>query len=65
VLQNGGKFRKGRFASFIRRHPEINVVKAEGISLSRDQEMNKKETRKYFDLLEKTFLQNILTKEPG
>jgi uncharacterized membrane protein len=49
----------------MRRHPEINVRKAEGISLSRAQGMNKEETAKYFDLLKKTLMENDLMKKPG
>jgi hypothetical protein len=60
-----GRARKGWFASFMRRHPEINVRKAGGIPLSRAQEINKEETPKYFDLLKKTLMENDLMKKPG
>jgi hypothetical protein len=53
------------FASFMRRHPEISVRRAEGVSLSRDQGMNKEDSRNYFDLLKKTLLENRLMKKPG
>jgi hypothetical protein len=46
-----GQAGKDWFAPFMRRHPETSVRRAEGISLSRDQGMNKEDTRKYFDLL--------------
>jgi hypothetical protein len=49
----------------MRRHPEISVRKAEGISLSIAQGMNKEETPKYFDLLKKTLMENDLMKKPG
>jgi hypothetical protein len=49
----------------MRRHSEISVRKAEGISLSRAQGMNKEETSKYFDLLKKTPMENYLMKKPG
>jgi hypothetical protein len=42
----------------MRRRPEISVRRAEGISLSRDQGMNKEDTSNYFDLLKKTLLEN-------
>jgi hypothetical protein len=48
-----GRGGKDWFASFMRRHSEISVRKAEGMSVSRAQEMNKEETPKYFDLLKK------------
>jgi hypothetical protein len=41
------------------------VRKAEGISVSRAQEMNKEETPKYFDLLKRTLMENDLMKKPG
>jgi hypothetical protein len=53
------------FASFMRRHPKIRARKAEGISLSRAQGINKEETPKYFDLLTKTHMENDLMKKPG
>jgi hypothetical protein len=49
----------------MRRHPEISVRKAEGISLSRAQEMKKEETAKYSDLLKKTLMENDLMKKPS
>jgi hypothetical protein len=60
-----GRAGKDWFASFMRRHPEISVRKAEGISLSRAQWMNKEETPKYFDRLKKTLMENDLMKKPG
>jgi hypothetical protein len=57
-----GQAGKDWFASFMRRHPQINVRIAEGISLSRAQGMDKEDTRKYFDLLKKTLQENDLTK---
>jgi hypothetical protein len=44
-----GRVGKDWFASFTK-HSEINVRKAEGVSLSRAQGMNKEDTLKYFDL---------------
>jgi hypothetical protein len=41
------------------------VRKTEGISLERAQGMNKIETHKYFDLLQKTVLENYFGKKPG
>jgi hypothetical protein len=46
-----GRAVKDWSASFMRRHSEISVRKAEEISLSRAQETNKEDTPKYFDLL--------------
>jgi hypothetical protein len=40
------------------------VRKAEGISVSRAQGMNKEETPEYFDLLKKTLKENDLMKKP-
>jgi hypothetical protein len=56
---------KDWFASFMRRHSEISVRKAEGIPLSIALEMNKEETPKYFDLLKKTLMENDSMKKPG
>jgi hypothetical protein len=52
-------------ASFVRRHPEIVVRRAEGISLSRAWGMKKENTGKCFELLKKTLLENDLMKKPG
>jgi hypothetical protein len=60
-----GQAGKDWFASFKRRHPETSVRRAEGISLSTDQGMNKENTRTYFDLLKKTLLENDLMKKPS
>jgi hypothetical protein len=49
----------------MRRHPKVSVRRAEGISLSRAQKMNKEDARKYFDLLKKTLLENNVMKKPG
>jgi hypothetical protein len=49
----------------MRRRPEIFVRRAEGISLSRDQGMNKEGTSNDFDLLKKTLLEKDLMKKPG
>jgi hypothetical protein len=65
ILFAEGRAVKDWFASFMRRHTEISVRKAEGISLSIAQGMNKEETPKYFDLLKKTLMENDLMKEPG
>jgi hypothetical protein len=57
-----GRAVKDWFASFMRRHSEISVRKAEGISLSRAQEMNIEQTPKYFDLLKKALMEYDLMK---
>jgi hypothetical protein len=52
-----GQAGKNWFASFMRRHPEISVRRAEGISLSTAQGMKKEDTCKYFDLLKNKLLE--------
>lgn len=39
---------------FLKRNPDLNVRKAEGVSLARCQGMNKTEVTSYFNLLETT-----------
>jgi hypothetical protein len=56
---------EGLVCVVMRPHREISVRKAEGISLSRAQGMNKEVTSKYFDLLKKTLMENDLMKKPS
>jgi len=41
------------FVSFMQRHPELSIRKAQGMSIARGLGMNKEECGRYFDLLEK------------
>lgn len=51
--------------SFLRRNPKLAIRKSEGVSKNRALGMNKKVVYEYFDLLEKTLIENGLIGEPG
>jgi hypothetical protein len=51
--------------NFLKRHPELSVRKAEGVSLARTQGMNVKEVQDYFNLLEKILHDNDLLNKPS
>lgn len=50
---------------FLKRNPELSVRKAEGVSLSRVQGMNKKVVTKYFDLLKTTLNEAGILNKPS
>ncbi|KAJ4436168.1 hypothetical protein ANN_18798, partial [Periplaneta americana] len=60
-----GQAGKDWFNSFMRRHPEISIRKAEGVSLNRAQGMSKDEVGKYFQLLEKILQEEDLLQKPS
>lgn len=39
-------------SSFLRRHPELSIRKAEGLSMARGRGLTRKTTEKFYDLLE-------------
>lgn len=51
--------------SFLSRNPDLSVRKSEGVSVNRALGMNKKVVGNYFDLLEKTVVDNNLVGKPG
>lgn len=51
--------------SFIRRHPDISVRKAEGISINRATGMNRETVKHYFELLDKILSENELHDKPS
>lgn len=51
--------------SFLRRHPDISVRKAEGISINRATGMNRETVKHYFELLEKVLTDNKLYDKPS
>lgn len=51
--------------SFLRRNPKLSIRKSEGISKNRALGMNKSVVKEYFDLLEKTMIENDLVNKPG
>lgn len=53
------------FRSFLRRHPDLSIRKAEGVSLGRGQGMNRVDVGNYFKLLEATLKENELFDKPG
>ncbi|XP_031335310.1 uncharacterized protein LOC116182439 isoform X2 [Photinus pyralis] len=52
------------FVSFMQRHPELSIRKAQGMSIARAQGMNKDECGRYFDLLGKILTENDLVNTP-
>lgn len=50
---------------FLRRHPDLSVRKAEGVSLARCQGMSRTEVSSYFTLLEATMNEAGLINKPG
>lgn len=50
---------------FLKRNPDLSVRKAEGVSLSRCQGMNRDEVNTYFNLLEATLLEGGLMNKPS
>lgn len=53
------------FTSFLRRHPELSVRKAQGISRARTEGMNREEIQHYFSLLAEILAQNDLFDKPA
>lgn len=51
--------------SFLRRHPDISVRTAEGISINRATGMNRETVKQYFELLEKVLNENGLFDKPS
>lgn len=51
--------------SFLRRHPDISVRTAEGISINRATGMNRETVKQYFELLEKVLRENGLFDKPS
>lgn len=71
-LQINHKFNKEKgdagsdwFRSFLRRHPDLSIRKAEGVSLGRGEGMNRVDVGNYFKLLQETLEQNELFNKPG
>ncbi|CAH2011201.1 unnamed protein product [Acanthoscelides obtectus] len=52
------------FVSFMQRHQELSIRKAQGMSIARAQGMNKEECGRYFDLLGKVLTENDLINTP-
>lgn len=53
------------FRSFLRRHPDLCIRKAEGISLGRGEGMNPVDVGNYFKLLQEILEQNEFFNKPG
>ncbi|XP_031336978.1 tigger transposable element-derived protein 1-like [Photinus pyralis] len=53
------------FSSFMRRHPELSVRKAQGISKARTEGMNRAEIKNYFTLLTDILTENDLLDKPA
>lgn len=53
------------FLSFMERHKDLSIRKAEGMSGNRARGMNREEVNKYFELLESILLENKLFDKPG
>ncbi|KAK9688065.1 hypothetical protein QE152_g35812 [Popillia japonica] len=53
------------FRSFLRRHPDLSIRKAEGVSLGRGQAMNRVDVGNCFTLLQATLNENELFDKPG
>lgn len=53
------------FSSFMRRHPELSVRKAQGISRARTEGMNRAEIKSYFTLLTEILTENALFEKPA
>lgn len=53
------------FSSFMRRHPDLSVRKAQGISRARTEGMNREEVKDYFDLLTSILTENELLDKPN
>lgn len=53
------------FSSFMRRHPNLSVRKAQGISRARTEGMNREEVKSYFDLLTSILTENNLLDKPN
>ena len=49
---------------FLKRNPTLSIRKAEGVSMSRAEGMNKEEVLKYFELLTKILTENELLDKP-
>lgn len=49
---------------FLKRNPTLSIRKAEGVSLSRAEGMNKEEVNKYFELFTKVLTENELLNKP-
>lgn len=49
---------------FLKRTPTLSILKAEGVSMSRAEGMNKEEVQKYFELLTKILTENDLLDKP-
>lgn len=49
---------------FLKRNPVLSIRKAEGVSMSRAEGMNKEEVQKYFELLTKILTENDLLVRP-
>lgn len=49
---------------FLKRNPSLSIRKAEGVSMSRAEGMNKEEVQKYFQLLTKILTENDLLDKP-
>lgn len=71
-LQINHKFNKEKgcagsdwFRSFFRRHPDLSIRKAEGVSLGRGEGMNRLDVGNYFTLLQEILEQNELFDKPG
>lgn len=52
------------FLSFMKRHPELAVRKAQGLSTARAKGMTRQEYNKYFELLKNTLKENNLLNNP-
>lgn len=53
------------FNSFLRRHPDLSLRKAEGVSIARKQGMNREEVGNHFQRLEACLKENALFNKPG
>lgn len=53
------------FSSFMRRHPELSIRKAQGISRARTEGMNRAEVKSYFTLLTEILTENDLLDKPA